>query len=262
VGRIRTRLRVAVRLVGLALLLCAALAGSAPVQAEVAAAVDLELILAVDASRSVDAEEAHLQRQGYISALTDPRVVKAIQSGATGRIAVLYFEWASEFYQRIIIDWTVISDEASARAVADALAAAPIRAERRTSVSGAIRFASGLFGRSYRSERRVIDISGDGRNNAGPPIETARAEALAKDITINGLPILNDKPRFSDFGGYGLDPHLDRYYQESVVGGPGSFVIPADDFQSFDRAILAKLIREIAAAPVVGRRLAASEPTD
>lgn len=261
-GRVRTRPRVVIRLVGLALLLCAALTGSAPVQADAAVAVDLELVLAVDASRSVDAEEAHLQRQGYIAALTDPRVVKAIQSGTTGRIAVLYFEWASEFYQRIVVDWTVISDEASARAVADALAVAPYRSERRTSISGAIRFASGLFGQSYRGERRVIDISGDGRNNAGPPIETARAEALARDITINGLPILNDKPKFNGFGGYGLDPHLDRYYQESVVGGPGSFVIPADDFQSFDRAILSKLIREVAAAPIDGRQLAASAPTD
>ena len=228
------------------------LMSGASVRAQATTDVDVELVLAVDASLSIDAEESALQRKGYIAALTDPKVIKAIQSGTNGQIAVYYFEWASEFYQRTIIDWTLIKDEASARAVADKLAAAPYRGERRTSISGALRFAAGLFGQSFKGERRVIDVSGDGRNNSGPPMEAIRAEVLAKDIVINGLPILNDKPSFGGFGGYGgygPDPNLDKYYQDSVVGGPGSFMIPADDFESFDRAILSKLIREISANP-------------
>jgi hypothetical protein len=238
------------------------LAAHAPARAQATIDVDLELILAIDASLSIDAEEAQLQRQGYVAALTDPRVVKAIQSGANGKIAVFYFEWASEFYQRVIVDWTLIQDEASARAVADTIAASPYRGERRTSISGAIQYAAGQFGKRYHGERRVIDVSGDGRNNSGPSMEPTRAEVLAKGITINGLPILNDKPSFGGFGGgygYGPDPYLDRYYQESVIGGPGAFMIPAENFQSFDQAILSKLIREISAAPTGDRTLAASE---
>jgi hypothetical protein len=226
-------------------------------------AVDLELVLAVDASLSVDAEEAQLQRQGYIAALTDPRTIKAIQAGEHGRIAVFYFEWASEFYQRVIVDWTLIEDEASARAVADMIAATPYRGERRTSISGAIRYGADLFGQRYKGERQVIDISGDGRNNSGPPIEESRAEALARGITINGLPILNDKPTFMGRGyGYGPDPYLDHYYQDSVIGGPGSFMIPAESFKSFDQAILSKLIREIAGTTTGGSRFAANAPAE
>ncbi|HTI87731.1 MAG TPA: DUF1194 domain-containing protein [Alphaproteobacteria bacterium] len=218
--------------------------------------VDIELVLAVDASLSIDAEEAQLQRQGYYQALTDPKVIQAIQSGPNQRIALFYFEWASEFYQRVIVDWTVISDGASARAVAEKIASSPYRAERRTSISGALRFASGLFGRGYSGERRVIDVSGDGCNNSGPAMEPTRDEVVAKGIVINGLPILNDSPNpgfggyggFRGYGGYGCEPvtvPLDRYYQEYVVGGPGAFSVPAEDFESFDKAILSKLIREI-----------------
>lgn len=213
--------------------------------------VDLELILAVDASLSIDSDEAQLQRQGYIKALTDPKVIKAIQEGDNGQIAVFYFEWASEFYQRVIVDWTLIKDAASAQAVADKIAASAYRGERRTSISGAIRYAANQFGHGYHGVRRVIDVSGDGRNNSGPLMETARAEVLAKGIIINGLPILNDKPSFGGFGGhgYGPDPNLDKYYEESVVGGPGSFMIRADNFGSFGQAILAKLIREVSGTP-------------
>ncbi|MGE5537418.1 MAG: DUF1194 domain-containing protein [Gemmatimonas sp.] len=228
--------------------------------------VDLELVLAVDASLSIDAEEAQLQRQGYYQALTDPKVIQAIRSGVNQRIAVFYFEWASEFYQRVIVDWTVIQDEASARAVAEKIATSPYRAERRTSISGALRYAMGQFGRGFTGERRVIDVSGDGCNNSGPSIETTREEVLAKGIVINGLPILNDTPNagfggyggFRGYGGYGCEPvtvPLDRYYQDYVVGGPGAFSIPAEDFETFDRAILAKLIREISGNGT-GRRFA------
>jgi hypothetical protein len=252
VSAVCARLHVACRLwliAGAALTGVILLASTAPAHAQATTDVDLELVLAIDASLSIDAEEAHLQRQGYIAALTDPKVIKAIQSGTNGQIAVFYFEWASEFYQRTVIDWTLIKDEVSARVVAEKLAAAPYRSERRTSISGAIQFAAGLFGQGFKGERRVIDVSGDGRNNGGPPMEMMRADVLAKGIVINGLPILNGKPSFGRVGGYGPDPHLDQYYQESVVGGPGSFMIPAENFQAFDQAILAKLIREISANP-------------
>lgn len=255
---LRNAHRTAVASVLLALV-CVAATGAA--RAEMNDEVDLELVLAVDASLSIDAEEAQLQRQGYVAALTDSRTIKAIQAGVNGRIAVFYFEWASEFYQRVVVDWTVIKDEASARAVAETIAATPYRGERRTSISGAIRYAAAQFGTRYKGERRVIDVSGDGRNNSGPQMEATRAEVLAQGITINGLPILNDKPTFGGYGGYGYgpDPHLDRYYQDSVIGGPGAFIIPAESFQSFDQAILSKLIREIAGIPHSAPRFAASD---
>lgn len=238
------------RLICVSALFVAGLTISISKSAQATTEVDVELILAVDASLSIDAEEAQLQRQGYIAALTDPKVIKAIQSGDNGQIAVFYFEWSSEFYQRVIVDWTLVKDEASARVVADKLAKASYRSERRTSISGAIRFAASQFGHVYRGERRVIDVSGDGRNNAGPFMETARAEVLAKGVVINGLPILNDKPSFRGFGGgYGPDPNLDKYYQSNVIGGPGAFMIPAANFQSFGDAILAKLIREVSGMP-------------
>jgi Protein of unknown function (DUF1194) len=246
--------RIAIRLLrsvlGFALLALVALHDE-PAHAQGKTDVDVELILAIDASLSIDAEEAQLQRQGYIKALTDPKVIKAIQSGDNGQIAVYYFEWASEFYQRVIVDWTLIKDAASAQAVADKIAASTYRGERRTSISGAIKYAADQFGHGFQGVRRVIDISGDGRNNAGPLMEAARAEVLAKDIVINGLPILNDKPAFGGFGGYGYgpDPNLDKYYEESVVGGPGSFMIRADNFESFGQAILSQLIREVSGQP-------------
>jgi hypothetical protein len=222
--------------------------------------VDLELILAVDASLSIDSDEAQLQRQGYIQALTNPKVIKAIQSGDNGQIAVFYFEWASENYQRVVVDWTLIKDAASARAVADKIASSTYRGERRTSISGAIRYAANQFGHGYQGVRRVIDVSGDGRNNSGPLMETARAEVLGKGIIINGLPILNDKPAFGGFSGYGYgpDPNLDKYYEQSVVGGPGSFMIRADNFESFGNAILSKLIREVSRTPDDARTFASS----
>jgi hypothetical protein len=239
-----------------------AISAPAPAQDRTSAApsgnvdVDLELVLAVDASLSVDAEEAQLQRQGYYQALTDPKVIQAIRSGPNQRIAVFYFEWASEFYQRVIVDWTVIQDEASARAVAEKIASSPYRAERRTSIAGAIRYAAAQFGRGFTGERRVIDVSGDGCNNSGPSMEGSRDEVLGKGVIINGLPIMNESPNpgfggyggFRGYGGYGCEPvtvPLDRYYQDYVIGGPGSFSVPAEDFESFDRAILSKLIREI-----------------
>jgi hypothetical protein len=209
----------------------------------VALPVDLELILAVDVSRSIDPDEARLQREGYVRALTDDRVVQAIRSGVHGRIAICYVEWAAASLQFTIINWTLIKDQASADAFAGKLAEMPIQSHSRTSISGAIDYSAQLFGKNgYEGERQVIDISGDGRNNDGRPAHLARNEAVAKGITINGLPIINDRPTF----GFPPDANLDTYYETDVIGGPGAFMVVARSFEQFGEAILAKLIREIA----------------
>ncbi len=212
--------------------------------------VDLELILAVDVSRSIDADEARLQREGYVQALTDPRVIQAIQSGNHGRIAICYVEWAAASLQFTLIDWTLIKDTASANAFAGKLAEMPIQAHSRTSISGAIDYSVKLFGRGgYEGERLVIDISGDGRNNDGRPAHLARNEAVARGIVINGLPIINDRPTF----GFPADANLDVYYETDVIGGPGAFMVVARSFEQFGEAILSKLIREIAETPSAPR---------
>jgi hypothetical protein len=215
--------------------------------------VDLELILAVDCSGSVDEIEAQLQREGYIAALTSERVLNAIRSGENRRIAVAYIEWAGETYQRTIVDWTIIEDAASAKAVTDKVAASPYMAIRWTSISAAIDYSMALFSRSpFEGKRRVIDISGDGKNNNGGNVVTARDRAVAAGVTINGLPILNDRAGGRGFGGgysgrgFPSDPDLDAYYQNFVIGGPGAFMVPAESFDTFATAIQSKLIREIA----------------
>jgi hypothetical protein len=209
--------------------------------------VDLELALAIDVSGSVDPEEAALQRDGYLKAFADPRVLRAIAGGERKRIAVTYFEWASFNYQRLVVDWTVISDDASAADFVKKLSAVPISTERWTSISGAIDFAMKRFAASpHKGTRRIIDISGDGRNNNGRDLADARGEALAQGIIINGLPIVNDRPTR-----WGTPPErdLDLYYRDHVIGGPGSFYIVADGFNAFANAIRTKLVREISGAP-------------
>jgi uncharacterized protein DUF1194 len=208
-------------------------------------AVDLELVLAIDISRSIDDEEARLQREGYIAAFTNPRVIDAIQGGTLGAIAVSYVEWASYDYQRTVIPWTLVRDGESAAAFAEKIGELPRLSMSWTSISGAIDHSVRLFGQGYRGTRRVVDISGDGVNNNGRPASVARDEAVARGIVINGLPILNDRPNF----GRPAELNLDKYYEEYVIGGPGSFMIAAEDFEAFAGAILAKLIREIAEAP-------------
>lgn len=208
--------------------------------------VDLELVIAVDVSRSIDADEARLQREGYIRALTDPRVIRAVQSGTHGRIALCYVEWAAANLQFTVIDWTLIKDMASANTFVGKLKTLPIQSHSRTSISGAIDYSLRLFGRGgFEGERLVIDISGDGRNNDGRPAHLARNEAVAKGIVINGLPIINDRPTF----GFPPEANLDIYYETDVIGGPGSFMVVAKGFEAFAEAILSKLIREIAAVP-------------
>ncbi|WP_374446670.1 DUF1194 domain-containing protein [Stella sp.] len=205
--------------------------------------VDLELVLAVDVSGSVDIEEARLQREGYVAAFRDPEVVHAIRSGMVGRIAVLYLEWASAHENRVVLDWQLVSDSASAAAFADRLAAQPPMRGRRTSIAAAIDFALPFFGSAYEGSRRVIDVSGDGPNNDGPPVVPARDRAVAAGIVINGLPILNER-QFA----WGLPnlKELDLYYRDCVIGGPGAFFIVAEDFRSFAAAVKRKLVLEIA----------------
>ncbi len=231
------------------------------VSPEMGTEVDLELVLAVDISGSVDAFEAQQQRDGYIAALTHPSVLNAIQSSFLGNIAVTYVEWADAYHQEQLVDWMVISDEASAQAFAAILASKPIRRGYRTSISHAIDYSSSLFdGNGYVGIRRVIDISGDGRNNRGRPLAEARQEALAKGITINGLPILNDRPQPWGPIGTPKDIQLDRYYDTNVIGGPGAFIIGAENFEAFRDAILSKLMREIVNRPMPKRERFATAP--
>ncbi len=211
--------------------------------------VDLELVLAVDVSGSVDDDEAELQRRGYVEAFENPLLHRAIEQGAYQRIAVAYVEWAGAGYQETVVGWTLLDGPEACRRFAAQLAETRIGRGRWTSISGAIDYAAGLFdGNGFAGERRVIDVSGDGTNNNGRPVEDARWDALDRGIVINGLPILNDRPQ-----PFGMPTPrqvaLDDYYERWVIGGPGSFMVVATDFQDFGRAVLAKLVREVAGAP-------------
>jgi hypothetical protein len=206
--------------------------------------VDMALALAIDISGSIDPDEARLQRQGYVEAFTDPVIIKAILGGSHGRIAVAYFEWSDSWVQKLLIDWTLLDSEAAIRAFAARLADAPISIARRTSISGAIRYAIPLFGRSpYEPERKVLDISGDGSNNDGGLVTDLRHDALKERIVINGLPIMNDRPNPY---GFPSETDLDKYYLHCVTGGPRSFVEVAVNFEDFPRAVRKKLLQEVA----------------
>lgn len=206
--------------------------------------VDLELVIATDVSYSIDMEEARLQRQGIITAFRSPDVIRAIQGGGLGRIGVAYIDFSSRPYNTLVLDWRIIDDEASAAAFADALAQAPLSRGQSTSISDAIEMAAEMLDtNNLEGTRRAIDISGDGPNNAGRRVDTVRDETVAKGITINGLPIINQADRWNTR--YFLED-LDRYFESCVIGGSGSFVVVAADFQDFARAIRQKLILEIA----------------
>jgi len=222
----------------------ATLAAAVPARADTA--VDLQLVLAVDVSRSIDEVEAELQRRGYIDAMTNPRVVDAITSGEHKRIALCYTEWAGTHYQVVVIDWSVIDSPAAARRFADKLTEAPRTSQSWTAVGAALAFAAQRFDDSgFTSKRRVIDISGDGRTNDGPPAELVRDRLVTQGIVINGLPVMMNRTNF----GRPPDLGLDKYYEENVIGGAGSFMISAASFDDFGRAVRNKLIREISAAP-------------
>jgi len=215
-----------------------------PVGAATSKPVDLELVLAVDISGSIDPDEARLQRQGYLAALTDPEVIQAIRQGTLGRIAVTYVEWAGIHTAHTVVDWTLVEDSESARRFVDAIARAPLQTALWTSISNAIEFALPRFDNNgFEGTRRVIDISGDGPNNQGGLVVKRRDRAVAAGVTINGLPIVNNRP--SPFGWPAL-PDLDLYYENCVIGGPGAFYVVANSFTDFARAIRKKLILEIA----------------
>jgi hypothetical protein len=206
-------------------------------------AVDLELIVAVDVSGSMDEEEHTLQRQGYVAAFRHPEVINTIMSGFIGRIAVTYLEWAGPVSQVVTVPWRIVDGKDSAGAFADILADEPIAFIRGTSISGGIEFAAGLFAdNGIEGTRRVIDVSGDGANNMGEPVEAARDQALAQGIVINGLPLLLKPRSYFLTDGAGLDD----YYRDCVIGGPGSFVIPVTKKSHLARAIRRKLLLEIA----------------
>jgi uncharacterized protein DUF1194 len=212
-------------------------------EGQTASTVDVELVIAVDVSYSMDLDELAIQREGYAQAIVSREFLQALRAGPNGKISLTYFEWSASSDQKIIIPWRVIDGPEAADAVANEIMKTPVRRGSRTSISGAIYFAMPLFDEDpYRGLRRVIDISGDGPNNNGPPITPARAEALAKGIVINGLPIMVKEPSYSTMD---ID-NLDWYYEDCVIGGPGSFVVPIKDREKFKEAIRTKLLLEVA----------------
>jgi hypothetical protein len=222
-----------------------AIAGWTPACA--AERVDLLLVLAADISRSVDEVKFQLQRSGYAAAFSDSRVIEAIRSGPNGRIAVAFVEWSGPFSQKIVIDWMVISDDKTARLFGDNIVEALRAFADSTSISAGIDFAmTQLDVAPYDARRRVIDVSGDGDNNSGRDVTTARNEAIAKGVTINGLVLLTEPPSlsYSDH----TNPHggLANYYRNNVIGGPGAFVMVAENSNSFGYVLVKKLIAEIA----------------
>jgi len=220
------------------------LAGLAMPAAAADTPVDLELVLAVDVSLSINVAEARLQREGYIQAFRDPEVIRAIRSGILGRIAVAYVEWAGMLQRRVVVGWTLIDGEKMAESFITALQQSAPGSARRTSISSAIDFAVPLFSdNGFEGTRRVIDVSGDGPNNAGDFVDRARDRAVAAGITVNGLPILDDSG--NSYSWYNI-PNLDLYYRDCVIGGPGAFLVVAKDFGDFARAVRRKLILEIA----------------
>jgi hypothetical protein len=217
--------------------------GTPSAQKQAAASVDIELILAVDVSYSMDMDELAIQREGYAQAIVSKDFLQALKTLPNGKISVTYFEWAKSDDQKIIIPWRLIDGPETADAVADEILKAPIRRASRTSISGAINFALPLFDADpYRGLRRVIDISGDGPNNDGGPVTVARDAALEKGIVVNGLPIMVKEPSYST-----MDiENLDFYYEDCVIGGPGSFVVSIKDRDKFKEAIRSKLLLEVA----------------
>jgi hypothetical protein len=230
-------------------------AAPAPRGAQEASTVDVELVLAVDISYSMDPDELALQRDGYARALTSSEFLNALRQGIHGKVAVTYFEWAGAAEQRVVVPWRVVSGPESAGSVADEIMQAPIRRAARTSISGALLFGMKLFdGSGQRGIRRVIDVSGDGANNSGELVTIARDEVLARGITINGLPIMLKRPSYST-----MDIELlDEYYEDCVIGGPAAFVVPVRDREKFVEAIRTKLVLEIAMLTPQARIIRAS----
>ena len=205
--------------------------------------VDVELVLAVDVSWSMTKRELEIQRRGYAEALSSQAVATAIAKGPIGRIALTYVEWGGEHWHRTIVDWTLIKDRAGLKAFADKLTIDVSKEWRKTSISGGIDYAvKKITDNSFVSLRQIIDISGDGPNNDGRPVLDARAAAIAKGITINGLPLMTRDSRGQRFH---LED-LDAYYKHCVIGGPGAFIVPVQRWEEFPEAVRRKLVLELA----------------
>jgi len=230
----------------------AALAAAAPARAD---NVDVLLVLAADVSRSIDDGEFELQRKGYAAALSDPRVLKAIASGGHQAIDLTYVEWSDQLEQQTVVDWTRIGNGEDAAAVAAAILKAPRSFASRTAIGSAIVFSLQRFAAARDvGDKRIIDVSGDGNNNAGLPVTEARDQAVAAGVTINGLAIINTQagPGFlmhtQPLGG------LPEYYRQNVIGGPGAFLLQVENFGTFAEAMARKLASEIAAVSPAPRR--------
>lgn len=236
---------------------CALLASLSGAAARAETDVDIELFLAVDVSRSMSPRELEIQRRGYAEALVHPDVIRAIQGGWIGQAAITYVEWAGAGSQRVVVGWTLIKDTASATAFAAKLTAHFVDSMRRTSISGALDYASASFeDNGFRGTRRVIDVSGDGPNNSGRPVHHARDETIARGIIVNGLPLMTRE-------GMGSRWHLeelDQYYYDCVIGGPGAFVIPVLEWPHFPEAVRRKLVLELA-TPFAPVRAAPARPS-
>jgi hypothetical protein len=222
-----------------------------PVAAE--ESVDLELVLAADISLSMDIRELRLQRAGYATAITAPRVLEAIANGFDGRIAVTFVEWAGADDRHVTVPWHGIATRADAERFAAAIRAAPLRQARRTSISSALDWSSQLFDdNGFTGYRRVIDISGDGPNNQGEAVDVVRDRVVAQGVVINGLPLMIEA---LPVAWYNI-PDLDRYYENCVIGGVGSFYIPVQEMETFADALIRKLVLEIARSAPALRRVA------
>ncbi|MEM6889112.1 MAG: DUF1194 domain-containing protein [Pseudomonadota bacterium] len=205
--------------------------------------VDVELFLAVDVSRSMSPAELEIQRRGYAEALTSNEVMAAIQNGMLGRVAVTYVEWAGEYSQRVIVPWQLLETPQDAANIADRITARFDAGLRRTSISGALLYATQDFdGNGFEGLRRVIDVSGDGPNNQGRPVTRTRDKAISEGFIINGLPLMTTDALSQIWG----IPDLDIYYQNCVIGGPGAFVVPVLSWDQFAAAVKRKLVLEIA----------------
>ena len=229
----------------LAVTLAFGMVSAAPAGGPPSGEVDVALVLAVDISYSMDPDEQQLQRDGYVEAFRSPTVAAAIERGALGRVAVAYVEWAGEVDQGVVVPWTILDTPDSLRAFAADLAARPTRRSYWTSISAAIDFSARLFDQSgVSATRQVIDVSGDGPNNQGRPVVEARADAVARGITINGLPLQLKEPT----GRWDMRD-LDLYYRDCVIGGVGAFSVPVRERREFADAIKTKILREIAFRP-------------
>jgi hypothetical protein len=240
-----------------ALMLATLLVPQIPI-ARAAEQVDLLLVLAMDVSRSMDQAKFLLQRQGYAEAISNPQVLNAIKSGPHQKIALCFIDWSGPFEQKLVIDWTIVDGPAAASRFSDLVAQARRPFYNSTSIGAAINFATAQLARApFEAERQAIDVSGDGTNNAGPDVQFFRDQAVAKGILINGIVILTDialapNPRHTNPPG-----GIEKYYRDNVIGGAGSFVMVAEDYNSFGRAMVRKLIAEIAARPEQKRSMSA-----